>query len=165
LSRRDDLWSFFFVILDFLNGTLPWSNCKDSNADDVKQIKEQCLIFPEKYLWPNTLCDNQEMRNIFYAINCLKYEDKPNYLYIRQQLVAMLNTETQKEFALSLQKNQVLIGGKRKLKHFSLPSFRRAAESGGKSHKAVFKIEKLSVPEDQFKLLVDVEYYRKLYAE
>ena len=32
LSRRDDLWSFFFVILDLLNETLPWRNCKDDKV-------------------------------------------------------------------------------------------------------------------------------------
>lgn len=26
LSRRDDLWSFYFVILDFFNEVLPWKN-------------------------------------------------------------------------------------------------------------------------------------------
>lgn len=28
LSRRDDLWSFYFVILDFLGEELPWRTCK-----------------------------------------------------------------------------------------------------------------------------------------
>lgn len=28
LSRRDDLWSLYFVILDFLNENLPWRNSK-----------------------------------------------------------------------------------------------------------------------------------------
>ena len=28
LSRRDDLWSFYFVMLDFLNEDLPWRQCR-----------------------------------------------------------------------------------------------------------------------------------------
>jgi tau tubulin kinase len=32
LSRRDDLWSFFFVILDLLNESLPWRRCKDDKV-------------------------------------------------------------------------------------------------------------------------------------
>jgi tau tubulin kinase len=35
LSRRDDLWSFYFVILDFLNEQLPWRNCKDNKVVGV----------------------------------------------------------------------------------------------------------------------------------
>jgi tau tubulin kinase len=32
LSRRDDLWSYFFVILDLLNENLPWRNSKDDKV-------------------------------------------------------------------------------------------------------------------------------------
>ena len=28
LARRDDMWSFYFVVLDFLNEELPWRACK-----------------------------------------------------------------------------------------------------------------------------------------
>ena len=28
LSRRDDLWSFYFVLLDFLGEELPWRTCR-----------------------------------------------------------------------------------------------------------------------------------------
>jgi serine/threonine protein kinase len=29
LSRRDDLWSFFYTLLEFLRGKLPWRKEKD----------------------------------------------------------------------------------------------------------------------------------------
>jgi tau tubulin kinase len=32
LSRRDDLWSYFFVILDLINEVLPWRSCKDDKV-------------------------------------------------------------------------------------------------------------------------------------
>jgi len=106
------------------------------------------------------------MRNIFYAINSLKYEDKPNYAYIRQQLDSILNTETQKELSLTSIKDQILISGKRKFKSFAdLEGQPKAKRLMVDSHKAIFKIEKVEVMEDQFKLLVDVEYYKKLYAK
>ena len=28
LGRKDDLWSFFFILLEFLNQELPWLGCK-----------------------------------------------------------------------------------------------------------------------------------------
>jgi tau tubulin kinase len=37
LSTRDDLWSFYFVILDFLNVELPWKAIQDK--DEVSDIK------------------------------------------------------------------------------------------------------------------------------
>ncbi len=28
LARRDDMWSYFFIIMEFLDEALPWKNCK-----------------------------------------------------------------------------------------------------------------------------------------
>ena len=36
LSRRDDLWSFYFMILDFLNEQIPWRNNKYNKMEAVK---------------------------------------------------------------------------------------------------------------------------------
>jgi hypothetical protein len=41
LSRRDDLWSFYFVILDFLNVSLPWKAIQDK--EEVADIKTKSL--------------------------------------------------------------------------------------------------------------------------
>lgn len=49
LSRRDDLWSFYFVILDFLTDNLPWRNIP--NKDDVAEQKNMCLLNPSQHLW------------------------------------------------------------------------------------------------------------------
>ena len=49
LSRRDDLWSFYFVILEFFNINLPWKNC--SSKDQVVDIKKTCLSNPSYHLW------------------------------------------------------------------------------------------------------------------
>ena len=32
LGRVDDLWSLFYVLLEFITGTLPWMNCKQDKA-------------------------------------------------------------------------------------------------------------------------------------
>lgn len=46
LSRRDDLWSLYFVILDFLNEKLKWRDQKESTMDEVKNIKKECFDNP-----------------------------------------------------------------------------------------------------------------------
>ena len=39
LSRRDDLWSFYFVILDFFYENLPWRNSKHSPYINIITIQ------------------------------------------------------------------------------------------------------------------------------
>ena len=41
LSRRDDLWSFYFVILDFFDANIPWKQYQDK--DTVMNIKQKCM--------------------------------------------------------------------------------------------------------------------------
>ena len=74
LSRRDDLWSFYFVIMDFLNLDIPWSN--SSSKDEVKDIKLKCFANPEKYFWANSAASNYpQLKEVFIYLNSLKYED------------------------------------------------------------------------------------------
>jgi tau tubulin kinase len=47
LSRRDDLWSLYFVILDFLDEKLEWRENREYTMDAVKSIKTRCLDNPE----------------------------------------------------------------------------------------------------------------------
>ena len=85
LSRRDDLWSFFFMILDLLNENLPWRNCKD-DKEDIQKMKEKCLSNPKDNLFLTTCKNKEGIYNIFRYICSLKYEDKPNYKYIYDEL-------------------------------------------------------------------------------
>ena len=43
------MWSFYFVILDFLNVPLPWRNYQ--NKDDVAELKAKSIKNPVQYLW------------------------------------------------------------------------------------------------------------------
>ena len=88
LSRRDDLWSLYFVILDFLEEKLVWREVKEYTMDEVKDIKTRCLKAPERLLWDKTK-NIQEVKNIFHYINKLKYSDMPDYLYIKNQLISI----------------------------------------------------------------------------
>lgn len=56
LSRRDDLWSFFFMLLEFLDEPLSWKQsesilkykhlCIDTNKEEVRDIKSKALKNP-----------------------------------------------------------------------------------------------------------------------
>lgn len=83
LSRRDDLWSFYFVLLDFYNESLKWREKKSLSMDEVKDIKTMCLKDPKRHLWRGTTKNMVEVHNIFDHLQGLKYKDKPNYNMIR----------------------------------------------------------------------------------
>jgi serine/threonine protein kinase len=85
LSRRDDLWSFFFMVLDLLNEILPWRSCKD-DKDDIKKVKEECLANPEKKLLLTTTKGKKEILDLLNHIKSLAYADRPNYNFIRTKL-------------------------------------------------------------------------------
>ena len=88
LARRDDLWSLYFVILDFLEEKLVWREVKEYTMEQVKEIKTKCLKNPEKMLWDKSK-NIDEVKNIFYYINKLKYKDQPDYQFIKNQLISI----------------------------------------------------------------------------
>jgi serine/threonine protein kinase len=71
LSRRDDLESLGYMLLYFINGTLPWNN--DNNEKEVV-LKKINIINDSCY--PNILLD------YLRYVTSLKYEEKPNYDFI-----------------------------------------------------------------------------------
>lgn len=95
LSRRDDMWSFFFVILDLTNETLPWRQCKD-DKDDIKKVKEICLHDPEKKLFLGTSKGKKEISEILTHLKTLKYEDRPNYYFIKMKINELRFAELKK---------------------------------------------------------------------
>ena len=94
LSRRDDLFSFFVMILDLLNEIVPWRK-ENIKASDIKIIKEKCINEPEKYLLLTKTKDKKEILDILNYIKSLKYESKPNYNYIYEKLYILRNKEIQ----------------------------------------------------------------------
>eukprot|EP01047_Picozoa_sp_COSAG01_P045725 COSAG01_NODE_4236_length_5216_cov_4.101231_2_plen_205_part_00 len=42
LSRRDDLWSVFFILFEFMVGALPWSAISERSA--IGRLKEQWVV-------------------------------------------------------------------------------------------------------------------------
>ncbi|KAJ3215581.1 Tau-tubulin kinase 2 [Dinochytrium kinnereticum] len=72
LGRVDDLWSLFYLIVEFLTGQLPW---KGKEKDLIGELKQQytsenlCLGFP------SLIC-------LHHYLESLTYADKPDYVYI-----------------------------------------------------------------------------------
>ncbi len=104
------------MILDFLNEPLPWRNCKDNDANEVRDCKAKCMAEPEKYLWKTTTANLPEVRNIFYSLSRLRYQDRPNYRYIREQLNSMLQKEEAKEPSLRNSDTKSSVDGKKRKK-------------------------------------------------
>ena len=74
LSRRDDLMSWFYSVLELVDGKLPWSGIKDKQKieDIKKRINEAqlCSSLPEEY------------REIYHYITTLEFEQTPDYKMI-----------------------------------------------------------------------------------
>jgi serine/threonine protein kinase len=71
LSRRDDLESLCYMLLYFLNGSLPWNNITDENT--VIKLKYE-IINDDRY--PIVILD------LLKYVRTMEYEEKPNYYLI-----------------------------------------------------------------------------------
>ena len=108
LSKKDDLWSFFFMLLELLNEKLPWRNCSFLNEKEIIETKKKCIDEPEKYLFLTNTKNNEEIINIFNYIKNLKSNDEPDYEYIFRQLSILKNKEIKKIYYNYEVKNQIL---------------------------------------------------------
>ncbi|KAK0167601.1 hypothetical protein PV327_004976 [Microctonus hyperodae] len=71
MGRHDDLWSLFYMLVEFVNGQLPWRKIKD---------KEQVGILKEKYDHHLLLKHlPSDLRLFLEHIQSLQYADKPDY--------------------------------------------------------------------------------------
>lgn len=71
MGRHDDLWSLYYMLVEFITGQLPWRKIKD---------KEQVGNMKEKYDHSILLkCLPSEFKCFLEHIQDLKYEDKPDY--------------------------------------------------------------------------------------
>lgn len=81
-SRRDDMESLGYVLIYFLKGQLPWQNLKLNNKQDkCKKIMEKKMQTPV-----DTLCKGLPPEFNQYMNYCrnLKFEERPDYQYLRQ---------------------------------------------------------------------------------
>ncbi|KAM3717980.1 Tau-tubulin kinase [Dirofilaria immitis] len=71
MGRQDDLWSLFYMLVEFLQGSLPWRKIKDK--DEVGRMKEEMNL--------NVLLDGcpRELHDFATYLKTLDYSDEPSY--------------------------------------------------------------------------------------
>ncbi|KAE9217945.1 hypothetical protein PF005_g8466 [Phytophthora fragariae] len=89
LGPKDDLWSWFYLVMDFLRGELPWAaDAQLKNRQTVLSLKEH---FTEKN--PSLLVEGlpgaTQLLEMMDYLQSLKYEEFPDYTKIRKQLRAV----------------------------------------------------------------------------
>jgi len=90
-SRRDDLESLGYVLMYFNRGSLPWSGLK---AATKKQKYEK--IMEKKISTPiDVLCRGyaQEFASFLNYTRGLRFEDKPDYSYLRKLFTTIVQKE------------------------------------------------------------------------
>ncbi|XP_010469571.1 PREDICTED: casein kinase 1-like protein 5 [Camelina sativa] len=81
-SRRDDIESLGYILMYFLNGSLPWQGLKAANKkqkyDKISEKKVSTSI--------ETLCRGHptEFASYFHYCRALRFEDKPDYAYLKR---------------------------------------------------------------------------------
>jgi casein kinase 1 len=83
-SRRDDLEAVGYMLVYFMNGTLPWQGLKaNSKKEKYEKIMEKKLSTPIE-----VLCKNYPCEFVTYLNYCrsLRFEDRPDYAYLRRLL-------------------------------------------------------------------------------
>uniref|UniRef100_A0A7N0T795 non-specific serine/threonine protein kinase n=2 Tax=Kalanchoe fedtschenkoi TaxID=63787 RepID=A0A7N0T795_KALFE len=81
-SRRDDLESLGNVLMYFLRGSLPWQGLKAGNKKQkYDKISEKKMLTPVE-----VLCKSypQEFTSYFHYCRSLRFEDKPDYSYLKR---------------------------------------------------------------------------------
>ncbi|XP_011495946.1 PREDICTED: uncharacterized protein LOC105360678 [Ceratosolen solmsi marchali] len=71
MGRHDDLWSLFYMLVEFVNGQLPWRKIKDK--EQVGQMKEN---YDHKLLLKHLPSD---LRIFLEHIQSLEYAEQPDY--------------------------------------------------------------------------------------
>ncbi|CAF3704569.1 unnamed protein product [Rotaria sp. Silwood1] len=71
MGRHDDLWSLFYMLIEFITGQLPWRRIKDK--EQVGQMKEKY----DHSIFLKSL--PSEFKQFLEHIQSLRYEDKPDY--------------------------------------------------------------------------------------
>ena len=81
-SRRDDLESMGYVLMYFLRGSLPWQGLKAATKKQkYDKISEKKMSTPIEVLCKGFA---QDFVTFFHYVRSLRFEDKPDYSYIRK---------------------------------------------------------------------------------
>ena len=104
LSRRDDLESLCYSLVYFLKGNLPWSKIRMKNKiekykmilNNKKKISDELLI--------GDINNIEFVKFLKYCRN-LKFEENPDYDYLRGLMISSINKNNKLSFDTSLKKD------------------------------------------------------------
>ncbi|KAL7690394.1 putative protein kinase [Plasmopara halstedii] len=89
LGPKDDLWSWFYLVMDFLRGELPWAaDAQLKNRQTVLRLKEHYTEASPSLLVEG-LPGAVQLLEMMEYLQSLRYEDIPDYKRIRKQLQAV----------------------------------------------------------------------------
>ena len=107
-SRRDDLESLGYVLINLFSKGLPWKNISFKNKNEYA-LKAYRL---KKTISLNTLCKDspEEMIDFMKYVKSLKFEEEPNYNYLRNLLQNVIKEYKDPHFSWA-NKALIKIGG------------------------------------------------------
>ena len=90
-SRRDDLESIGYVLVYLANGSLAWQNLNvQVMQEKYQKIMESKLALPIEQI---SVGLPAEFSNYLHYCRSLRFEDKPDYPYLRQVFVDLMQKE------------------------------------------------------------------------
>lgn len=78
-GRRDDLWSFLYVIIEFFTGTLPWAHLRGIQNLVLDNVRDMKILYNNEKLVRNL---PEEFLKFMNHIKELRYEDRPDYEFL-----------------------------------------------------------------------------------
>jgi len=91
LGRRDDLWSLFYVLVEFAKGSLPWRKLKEK--DQIGEMKQKTTNEELTSDLP------PEFLSFAKHLQGLEFESRPDYDMLQGLISAMMSRTEQKEKA------------------------------------------------------------------
>ena len=92
LSRRDDMESIAYILVYFIKGALPWDKLimknNEGNMKDIIEMKNNIIN--------DIICEGlpEEIKLFIVYTKNLKFEEEPDYLYLKNLLKIVINTKS-----------------------------------------------------------------------
>ena len=118
-SRRDDLEELSYVLIYLLNGHLPWERIRNKNKHERYKL---ILNMKKKITEVNLVGDKNNKEFVEFLKYCkkLKFEEKPDYDYLRGILLKAIeknNKSIDNFYNIDLNKNKLFISSSKEKKN------------------------------------------------
>jgi transcriptional regulator with XRE-family HTH domain len=92
-SRRDDMEALGYMLLRFIKGTLPWNSGEEIN----NKAKDEWILKKKLEITLEELCKKLpiEFANYMHYVKSLRFEDRPDYSYLRRIFKELLYRENE----------------------------------------------------------------------